>query len=112
MEYREKIHNYVVEHKEEIVNTLKELVKIPSVRGTAELYAPFGKECAKALEYAEKLYSENGFETELNPKGGYLLAYFGKSERTLGLFAHSDVVDVSNDWVHTTPFEPTEKEVT
>lgn len=110
MEYSEKIHNYVVAHKEEIINTLKELVKIPSVRGVAEPYAPFGKECAKALEYTEKLYSQNGFETELNKKDGYLLSYFGSDEKTLGLFAHSDVVDVSDDWVHTTPFEPTEKE--
>lgn len=110
MGYSEKIHNYVVEHKEEIVNTLKELVKIPSVRGAAELYAPFGKECAKALEFAEKLYSQNGFETVLNKKDGYLLSFFGNGEKTLGLFAHSDVVDVSDDWVHTAPFEPLEKD--
>lgn len=110
MQYFEKIHNYVVEHKEEIVNTLKELVKIPSVRGAAAPDAPFGKECANALEYTEKLYSQNGFETELNKNDGYLLSFFGKGERTLGLFAHADVVDVSDDWVHTTPFEPIEKD--
>lgn len=110
MEYSEKIHNYVVEHKEEIINTLKELVKIPSVKGVAEPYAPFGKECAKALEYAEKLYSENGFKTEINRKDGYLLSFFGNGEKTLGLFAHSDVVDVSDDWVYTAPFEPIEKD--
>ena len=110
MEYTEKIHNYVVEHKEEILKTLKELVKIPSVRGAAEAEAPFGKACADALEYTEKLYSQNDFETELNKQGGYLLSYFGKGKRTLGLFAHADVVDVSDDWVHTKPFEPIEKD--
>ena len=110
MEYKEQIHNYVVEHKEEILKTLKELVKIPSVRGAAEPEAPFGKACADALEYTEKLYSQNDFETELNKQGGYLLSYFGNGKRTLGLFAHADVVDVSDDWVHTTPFEPIEKD--
>lgn len=110
MEYSEKIHSYVVEHKEEIINTLKELIKIPSVRGSSEPYAPFGKECAKALEYTEKLYSENGFETELNRKDGYLLSFFGNGTETLGLFAHSDVVDVSDDWLYTTPFSPIEKD--
>ena len=110
MEYKEQIHNYVVEHKEEILKTLKELVKIPSVRGAAEPEAPFGKACADALEYTEKLYSQNDFETELNKQGGYLLSYFGKGKRTLGLFAHADVVDVSDDWVHTKPFEPIEKD--
>lgn len=110
MEYSEKIHDYVVEHKEDILNTLKELIKIPSVRGEAELEAPFGKECAKALEYIKKLYDDNGFETELNKTDGYLLSYFGNSERTIGLLAHADVVDVSDDWVHTNPFEPLEKD--
>lgn len=110
MEYSEEIHNYVVEHKEEILSTLKALIKIPSVRGEAECEAPFGRECAKALEYTLKLYSQNGFETELNKEDGYLLAYLGKGEKSLGLFAHSDVVDVSDGWVHTTPFEPVEKD--
>lgn len=110
MEYTETIHNYVVEHKEEILKTLKELVKIPSVRGAAEPDAPFGKACADVLEYIEKLYSQNGFETELERTGGYLLSYFGSGKRTLGLFAHADAVDVGDDWVHTTPFEPIEKD--
>ena len=110
MEYTEKIHNYIVEHKEEILKTLKGLVKIPSVRGAAEPEAPFGKACADILKYTEKLYSENGFETELNKQDGYLLSYFGNGKRTLGLFAHADVVDASDDWVHTKPFEPIEKD--
>ena len=110
MEYTENIHNYVVKNRDEILKTLKELVKIPSVRGTAEPEAPFGKACADVLEYTEKLYSENCFETELNKQDGYLLSYFGNGKRTLGLFAHADVVDVSDDWVHTTPFEPIEKD--
>lgn len=110
MKYAEIIHNYVVEHKQEILEALKELVRIPSVRGKAEINAPFGIECAKALEYAEKLYSQNGFKTELNRKGGYLLSYFGNGKKSLGLFAHSDVVDVNDDWAHTKPFEPLEKE--
>ena len=110
MEYTENIHNYVVKHRDEILKTLKELVKIPSVRGAAEPEAPFGKACADALEYTEKLYSQNDFETELNKQGGYLLSYFGNGKRTLGLFAHADVVDVSDDWVHTMPFEPIEKD--
>lgn len=110
MEYAEKIHDYVTEHKYEILNTLKELIKIPSVRGEAAENAPFGKECARALEYTEKLFLQNGFETELNKKDGYLISYYGRGKRNLGLFAHSDVVDVSDDWVHTTPFEPIEKD--
>lgn len=110
MEYAEQIHNYVTEHREEILKTLKEIIKMPSVRGKVEKSAPFGKECADILEHIKNLYSENGFETELDKNGGYLLSYYGNGKRTLGLFAHADVVDVSNDWVHTMPFEPMEKD--
>ena len=110
MEYTEKIHKYVIEHRQEIISTLKKFIKIPSVRGVAELDKPFGKECAKALEYLEKIYVQNGFDTEFNKNDGYLISYFGNSKRKLGLFAHADVVDVSDDWMHTMPFEPIEKD--
>jgi succinyl-diaminopimelate desuccinylase len=109
MQYKVQIHNYVQNHKDEIVETLKELIKIPSVRSEAEENAPFGKECARLLRLIEQLYKDNGFETELDSNGGYLLSYYGKGEKTLGIFAHADVVPVGDDWIYT-PFEPIEKD--
>lgn len=110
MRYKEEIHNYVQEHTREIIDTLKELVRIPSVRGAAEEHAPFGKECARMLEYICDLYERNGFKTEFEADDGYLLSYFGKGEKSLGLFAHSDVVPISDDWHFTDPFKPIEKD--
>ena len=107
---REQIHNYITEHKDEIVSTLKELVKIPSVRGESKSDAPFGKACADVLEYTQWLYRENGFETDLNQNDGYLLSYYGEGRKTLGIFAHADVVPVGDDWVFTNPFEPALKD--
>ena len=37
-------------NRKEIVATLKELSKVPSVRGKTQENAPFGKECAKILK--------------------------------------------------------------
>lgn len=110
MEYEKIIHSYITEHKEEIINTLKELVKIPSVKSTAEKNAPFGKKCADILEYIKMLYTKNGFDSELDSEGGYLLSYYKGSSKALGLFSHADVVGVNNDWVYTSPFEPIEKD--
>lgn len=110
MKYAQEIHDYVQMHRKEIVETLKELIKIPSVRGKSEENTPFGKECARVLEFTEKLYKHNGFETELNQEGGYLLSYYGEGEKTLGVFAHADVVPVSDDWIYTKPFEPALKD--
>lgn len=110
MEYQKLIHEYLQSHKQEIVETLKNLVKIPSKKGLAEENAPFGKECAKVLQQIQTLYQKNGYETELDEKGGYLLSYFGDGEKSLGLFAHADVVAGGEGWIYTTPFEPIEKD--
>ncbi len=107
---KEQIHDYIQGHKKEIVDTLKELIKIPSVRGEAEENSPFGKECARVLEFTQKLYKDYGFDTELDNEGGYLLSYYGKGKKSLGLFAHADVVPVGDDWILTSPFEPLEKD--
>lgn len=110
MEYAQEIHSYIEENKEEILNTLKELVKIPSLRGSSEKNAPFGKECANILEYIKRLYTENGFTSVLDSEGGYLLSHYKSDGKSLGLFSHADVVSVSGDWVYTSPFEPIEKD--
>lgn len=107
---KEKIHRYVTGHKEEMTALLKELVKIPSVRGEREDGKPFGGACADALKYINEIYSKNGFETEIDEDGGYAIAYLGAGKRSLGLFAHADVVGVNDDWTYTKPFEPIEKD--
>lgn len=110
MEINKQIHRYVQDHKAEIVDILKELIKIPSVRGKAECSAPFGRECRRVLEFTKKLYDDNGFNTELDIECGYLLSYYGEGKKALGLFSHADVVPAGNDWRLGSPFEPVEKD--
>ena len=110
MKYQKLIHEYIHQRRKEIINTLKELIKIPSVRGEAKEKAPFGTACAEALKYIQQLYFQNGMETVLDDEGGYLLSYYGDGEKSLGLFAHADVVPVNDDWVLTLPFDPIEKD--
>lgn len=108
MNFKEQIHDYIHQHKDEIVNILKELIRIPSVRSEAEENAPFGAECARVLEFTKNLYEDNGFDTELDREGGYLLSYYGEGKKSLGIFSHADVVPVGEGWSLTTPFEPNE----
>lgn len=92
-----KIHDYIQSKREEIVNELCSLVRIASVTGTPE--------CGEALRYIKKLYEQNGFETELFDT--YLLAKYKKGEKSLGLFAHADVVEANGEWTECkNPFEP------
>ena len=65
MTVEQRIHNYIWQRKSEIVDILKALIKIPSVKGEAEEKTPFGKECARVLEFTQRLYESYTFETEL-----------------------------------------------
>ena len=110
MNTQEMIRKYFQDRREEMAETLKELVRIPSVRSAPAPGAPFGENCAEILRAAKSLYEKNGFETELDEEGGYLLAFFGEGKKSLGLFAHGDVVPAADDWQVTPAFEPLDKD--
>lgn len=94
---KEKIKEFVQAHKDEIVSDLMELIKIPSVSTDAEA-------CKRMLLATKALYEKNGFETKTGDE--YLLAYYGNGEKSVGLFAHGDVVEGGHGWTLTSPFEP------
>lgn len=104
------IVKWLDENKERIITKWIELAKIPSITSAREENAPFGKECAKALEYAASLFDTDGIDVKVYKDGGYALAHYGKGEKTVGLFSHSDVVPVGEGWLYTEPFEPVIKE--
>lgn len=100
-----QIDTYLAAHREEIVQTLMGLIRIPSVKSEPEPHAPFGENCAAALEAAHKLYEREGLETKKTDS--YALASYGSGTHTLGVFAHADVVPVNAaDWTVCAPFEP------
>ena len=100
-----QIDAYLAAHRDEIVQTLMGLIRIPSVKSEPKPHAPFGENCAAALEAAHKLYEREGLETKKTDS--YALASYGSGTHTLGVFAHSDVVPVNEaDWTVCAPFEP------
>ena len=105
-EILEKIDEYISTHREEILSDLISLVRIPSVRSRAEDGAPYGKECRRALEAVVELYKKNGIDARIDPEGNYAISSFGKGEKTVGIFAHADVVPADGEWLMTDPFEP------
>ncbi|MBR6509453.1 MAG: Sapep family Mn(2+)-dependent dipeptidase [Clostridia bacterium] len=102
----DQIDNYIRENKEDIVKDLLELIRIPSVQSDAENDAPYGKACKRVLEETKKLYERHGFKSQISSDNKYVLASWGKGDKTVGLFAHGDVVPVGNDWLVCEPFEP------
>ena len=59
-------------------------MKIPSISDTDGV--------KYTLSYLKELYEQNTFECDLHED--YLLSYYKKGKKTVGLFAHADVVPV------------------
>lgn len=98
--------SWIKENKENILKKWIDLAKIPSIKAASEKEAPFGVNCKKALKKATSYFENEGFECKINDNNSYSLCSYGNGEKKIGLFSHSDVVPVGDDWIYTKPFEP------
>lgn len=105
-DYDLKISQWIENNKDRVLDCWIELCKIPSIKSEAKDGAPFGENCAKALSYAASLFNSDKICSELFADSGYALATYGSGEKKIGLFSHSDVVPVGDDWIFTEPFNP------
>ncbi len=100
------LDGWIDKNRDRILENWMELARIPSIKSAPADNAPYGEECAKALDFAARLFMKEGFKTEIDTEGGYALAYYGENGSKIGLFSHSDVVPVGEDWLYTEPFNP------
>lgn len=103
-----RIESYLEQHRQAMVEDLKALVTIPSVSQPREGNHPFGAGCAKALDKALALAEARGLAAT-NHSYYYGTANWGKGDKTIGIFAHLDVVPEGNDWINQ-PYQPVEKD--
>lgn len=98
-------------YREQMVEDMLALVRIPSVIGNEEKGAPFGREIQNALEKAMEISKDLGFRTFIDPEGYYAYAEIGEGEGLFGILGHLDVVPPGelNQW-ETPPFEPLVRE--
>ncbi|MDO4568310.1 MAG: Sapep family Mn(2+)-dependent dipeptidase [Clostridia bacterium] len=97
MELRERVSEWIDAHKDELINTLCESLRIPSVKGEAEEGAPFGREVTRAIEHALEAGRRYGLKTR-NMEGYIGLIDHGDGEETLGVMCHMDVVPEGEGW--------------
>ena len=101
---RNKIEKYISDNISNIINSLVELVKIPSIVEKGGEEYPCGKNVDDALVKTAEMYSESGFDMKVNHSDCYALYETNNHEKSIGIFAHADVVPVNNDWIYTKPF--------
>lgn len=104
--YDEKMTAWLEQNREKILNMWMDLIRIPSVHSAPEPKAPFGPNCARALKTSCDYLKSLNVSVTHNEDAGYLFADYGNGPHSIGLFAHSDVVPVGDDWLYTNPFEP------
>ena len=109
-EYLNKIDVFISKNKEQIIEDLRKLVVIPSVRTDALPHAPYGKACADALYKSVELFEENGFPGRVDKSVKYAVSTYQRGEKTIGLFAHCDVVPADGEWLYGEPFELTHRD--
>ncbi len=105
-EYRKRIDQWVDEHAQEMLEDLKLLVRIPSVKGEALEGKPYGEMPARAVCAMEELMERYGLQTRNYDNYCVTGDIDGKMEKVLDILAHLDVVPVSDTWTRTKPFEP------
>ena len=108
-ETKQKIKEYLEEHKEEFLDDLAVLISIPSVEGEPEEGMPFGKNCADALGAMLKICEKYGFETRNLENYAGTAVFKGKNDLIcLDILSHLDVVAEGLGW-NTKPFALSEK---
>jgi len=97
------LNRYIDEHKEEIIRSVQEVVRIPSVEGPALPGKPFGEKVDEALQKTLDLAESLGFRVK-NVDGYAGYAEFGEGEETMGILGHLDVVPEGSGWTYP-PYE-------
>lgn len=92
------LNYYIDSMKNDIIQSTCQLIQIPSVlTSSTKACEPFGKNCAKALEYTLNLGKSLGFKTKnLDGYCGYI--EFGEGPDLIGIIGHLDVVPEGENW--------------
>ena len=107
MEKDARIVSWMEDHREEFLEDLKTLCRVPSMGGPAAPGAPYGPKAKQVLETAMEMCAGYGFSVT-NHGDRVMTADMGPDEPTLDMLAHLDVVGPGDGW-ETDPFEPVEK---
>ncbi|GAA0866643.1 dipeptidase PepV [Paraclostridium tenue] len=91
------LNNQIDELKNDLLNDIVDIVKIPSVEEKSLDGFPFGKNVGKALDKALEISQKLGFKTK-NIDGYMGYAEFGEGEDYVAVVGHLDVVPEGSGW--------------
>ena len=96
---RAKVHSLIDRDSEELISTIREIVAIPSVDGTPEEGAPFGRGPKNALDKFVEIGKRLGFRAWAFDDQVGILEYGDESlPEMVAVLAHVDVVPPGDGW--------------
>ena len=96
----EEVNKCIESNKEQMVQSLCEIVGIPSKYGRPKEGAPYGEESRRALGFAMDLGRKLGFETVVNVGDRVCYIEYGTGTKAVGVFAHLDIVPEGDGWTY------------
>lgn len=96
----EELNRKIEENGTKMIQSLAELVKIPSVYGKPQEGAPYGEQSRRALQFAMDLGRKLGFETVENVEDKVCYIEYGTGSKVVGVFAHLDIVPEGDGWTY------------
>ena len=104
----EKIIQQITMNQQDMINGIKKIVAMPSVKTKATTHAPFGEDILNTLQETLKLAEHLGFQTKnLDNYIGW--AQYGEGDEYVGIIGHLDVVPVGVGWKYP-PFSAHEED--
>ena len=96
---REMIEKVLTELEQPMIDTLRTLVRIPSVKDAPQPGAPFGKPAREALDKALEICAGLGFDcANIDGYAGHADLGEGTTQDALAVLGHLDVVPVGDNW--------------
>ncbi|MBQ7801579.1 MAG: dipeptidase PepV [Oscillospiraceae bacterium] len=91
------LNEAVLLHKDAMIETLRQNLRIPSVQGPAEPGAPYGAEVRRSLDHALETAEKLGFRA-VNVDGHMGWCEFGEGDEMVAVLGHLDVVPAGDGW--------------
>lgn len=85
-------------HYDEFLRDLAKVIEVQSVRGPADLHAPFGKGPRQVLRMAVKLADQYGFKISIVNDAVAVAQWGPDTSDYIGIVGHLDVVAVGEGW--------------
>lgn len=93
------ISSKIDEMKDDLIESVQDIIRIKSVEGEPKEGMPFGEGVSKALQCALDISEKLGFKV-VNLDGNVGYAEYGEGEEYVAALGHLDVVPEGDDWIY------------